>query len=158
MNLNNIIALFEKIKEEWKQDSHIDFQFKNKEYTEDLGRLALEIPYQHNKYLNYYSDLSQTKVAVEFQLRSLIRSKREYYSGEADAKVYAEKPFGGSIKTAEKMKTYLESDEEIIELEAKISYIEQALYYVDHVMKQISNRGFQIKSAIDWEKFINGVT
>ena len=64
MNLNNIIALFEKIKEEWKQDSHIDFQFKNKEYTEDLGRLALEIPYQHNKYLNYYSDLSQTKVAV----------------------------------------------------------------------------------------------
>jgi len=23
-------------------------------------------------------------------------------------------------------------------------------------MKQISNRGFQIKSAIEWEKFING--
>jgi len=23
-------------------------------------------------------------------------------------------------------------------------------------MKQISNRGFQVKSAIEWEKFING--
>ena len=24
------------------------------------------------------------------------------------------------------------------------------------VMKQLSNRGFQIKNAIDWEKFVNG--
>lgn len=158
MKFEQIISLFEKIKEDWKKDSHIDFQFKNKEYTEDLGRLALEIPYQHNKYLNYYSDLSQVKTSFEFQLRYLIRNKREYYSGEADAKVYAEKPFGASIKTAEKMKTYLESDEEIVELEAKIAYVDQALYYLDSVMKQISNRGFQIKSAIDWEKFINGVS
>jgi hypothetical protein len=27
---------------------------------------------------------------------------------------------------------------------------------LDQVMKQISNRGFQIKSAIEWEKFVNG--
>ncbi len=158
MKFDAIVKLFETIKEEWKEDSQVDFQFKNKQYTEDLGKLALEIPFQHNKYLNYYTDLSQEKTSLEFQLRSLIRNKREYYSGEADAKVYAEKPFGSSIKTAEKMKTYLESDEEIINLEAKIKYIEQALYFLDSVMKMISNRGFQIKSAIEWEKFINGVT
>jgi hypothetical protein len=158
MKFDTIVKLFEQIKEEWKEDSQVDFQFKNKEYTEDLGKLALEIPFQHNKYLNYYIDLSQEKTSLEFQLRSLIRNKREYYSGEADAKVYAEKPFGSAIKTAEKMKTYLESDEEIINLEAKIKYIEQSLYFLDSVMKMVSNRGFQIKSAIEWEKFINGVT
>ena len=54
------------------------------------------------------------------------------------------------------MKTYLESDEDIIALEAKIKYIDQMLYFLDSVMRQISNRGFQIKSAIEWEKFING--
>jgi hypothetical protein len=158
MKFDSIVKLFETIKEEWKEDSHVDFQFKNKEYTEDLGKLALEIPFQHNKYLNYYTDLSQEKTSLEFQLRYLVRNKREYYSGEADAKVYAEKPFGTSIKTAEKMKTYLESDEEIVNLEAKIKYIEQALYFLDSVMKMISTRGYQIKSAIEWEKFINGVT
>lgn len=158
MKFDTIVKLFEQIKEEWKEDSQVDFQFKNKEYTEDLGKLALEIPFQHNKYLNYYTDLSQEKTSLEFQLRALIRNKREYYSGEADAKVYAEKPFGSSIKTAEKMKTYLDSDEEIINLEAKIKYIEQALYFLDSVMRMISTRGFQIKSAIEWEKFINGVT
>ena len=85
-----------------------------------------------------------------------MREKREYYGGEADAKTYAEKPFGNSIKTSEKMKVYLESDDELINTEAKVKYIDQMLYFLDNVMKQISNRGFQIKSAIEWEKFING--
>lgn len=158
MKFENIVKLFKTIKEEWKEDSLVDFQFKNKQYTEDLGKLALEIPFQHNKYLNYYTDLSQVKTSLEFEYRRVVKEKREYYSGEADAKVYAEKPFGSSIKTAEKMKTYLESDEDIINIEAKIKYIDQALYFLDSVMKMISNRGFQIKSAIDWEKFINGTT
>ena len=54
------------------------------------------------------------------------------------------------------MKVYLESDEDIINIEAKIKFIDQMLYYLDQVMRQVSNRGFQIKSAIEWEKFING--
>ena len=54
------------------------------------------------------------------------------------------------------MKVYVESDDDIINLEAKIKYLDQMLYWLDQVMKQISNRGFQVKSAIEWEKFING--
>ena len=156
MNFNSLHQRFQKIKEEWAQDTQIDFQFKNKQYTEDLARLALEIPFQHNKYLNHYTDLSQIKTSLEFEYRKLLREKREYYGGEADAKTYAEKPFGNSIKTSEKMKVYLESDDELINIEAKVKYIDQMLYFLDNVMKQISNRGFQIKSAIEWEKFING--
>ena len=156
MNFNSLNQRFQKIKEEWSKDTQIDFQFKNKQYTEDLARLALEIPFQHNKYLNHYTDLSQIKTSLEFEHRRLLREKREYYGGEADAKTYAEKPFGNSIKTSEKMKVYLESDDELINIEAKIKFIGQMLYFLDHVMKQISNRGFQIKSAIEWEKFING--
>ena len=54
------------------------------------------------------------------------------------------------------MKVYVESDDDVINLEAKIKYLDQMLYWLDQVMKQISNRGFQVKSAIEWEKFING--
>jgi hypothetical protein len=158
MKFEQLKKIFDNIKEEWSKDSHVDFQFKNKQYSEDLAKLALEIPFQHNKYLNHYTDLSQIKTSLEFEIRKLIREKREYYGGEADPKVYAEKPFGTSIKTAEKMKTYLESDEEIINLEAKIKYIDQILFFVDQVMRMISNRSFQIKNAIEWEKFINGST
>ena len=158
MKFESLSLLFENIKKEWNEDSKIDFQFKNKQYSEDLAKLALEIPFHHNKYLNHYTDLSQIKTSLEFEIRKLVKEKREYYSGEADAKVYALKPFGSSIKTADKMKVYLESDDEIINLEAKIKYVDQMLYFLDSVMRMISNRSFQVKNAIEWEKFINGST
>ena len=156
MNFETLRNKFEKLREEWKEDSHIDFQFKNKQYSADLAQVALDIPFIHNKYLNHYTDISQIKTSLEFEIRKLVKEKREYYGGEADAKIYAEKPFGNSIKTSEKMKVYLESDDEIINLEAKIKFLDQMLYWLAQVMKQISNRGFQVKSAIEWEKFING--
>ena len=156
MNFDALRNRFEKLRTEWDEDSLVDFQFKDKSYSTDLGKLALEIPFCHNKYLNHYTDISQIKTSLEFEVRKLVKEKREYYGGEADAKVYAEKPFGNSIKTSEKMKVYLESDQEIINLEAKIKFLDQMLYWLDQVMKQISNRGFQVKSAIEWEKFING--
>jgi hypothetical protein len=156
MKFDQLHNRFQQIREQWNKDTQIDFQFKNKVYTEDLAKLALEIPFQHNKYLNHYTDLSQIKTSLEFEVRKLVKDKREYYGGEAEARIYAEKPFGNSIKTSEKMKVYLESDEDIINIEAKIKFIDQMLYYLDQVMRQVSNRGFQIKSAIEWEKFING--
>ena len=156
MKFGDLLNNFDKLKEDWAEDSRVDFQFKNKEYSADLGQLALDIPYQHNKYLNHYTNIQAVKTSLEFEIRKLIRDKREYYGGEADAKTYAEKPFGNSIKTQDKMKVYVESDDEVINLEAKIKYLDQMLYWLDQVMKQISNRGFQVKSAIEWEKFING--
>ena len=156
MNFETLRNKFDKLKTDWNEDSHVDFQFKNKQYSADLAQLALDIPFQHNKYLNHYTDISQLKTSLEFQFRKLVRDKREYYGGESDAKVYAEKPFGSRISTQDKMKVYVESDDDIINLEAKIKYLDQMLYWLDQVMKQISNRGFQIKSAIEWEKFVNG--
>ena len=156
MNFESLRNKFEKLRAEWAEDSHVDFQFKNKQYSADLAQVALDIPFIHNKYLNHYTDISQIKTSLEFEIRKLVREKREYYGGEADAKVYAEKPFGSRISTQDKMKVYVDSDDDVINLEAKIKYLDQMLYWLDQVMKQISNRGFQVKSAIEWEKFING--
>ena len=156
MNFESLRNKFEKLREDWAEDSAVDFQFKNKQYSTDLGQLALNIPFQHNKYLNHYTDLSQVKTSLEFELRKTIKEKREYYGGEADAKTYAEKPFGSSIKTSEKMRVYLDADEEIINIEAKVKYIDMMLNYVDHVLRQVSARNYHVKNAIEWERFING--
>jgi hypothetical protein len=156
MKFEQLYDKFERIKKEWTEDSYVEFEFKNKQYSSDLGKISMEIPFQHNKYLNHYTDLSQIKTSLEFEIRKLVKEKREYYSGEADARVYADKPFGSSIKTADKMKVYLESDEDIINLEAKIKYIDQILFFLDNVLKMISQRNYHVKNAIEWEKFING--
>jgi len=156
MNFDKLHQRFEKIKNQWAEDSHVEHEFKNKQYTADLGQISMEIPFQHNKYLNHYTDLSLIKTSLEFETRKLLREKREYYGGEADARIYAEKPFGNSIKTSEKMRVYLESDEDLINIEAKIKYIDQILFYLDSVLRMISQRNFHVKNAIEWERFING--
>jgi hypothetical protein len=156
MNFDKLHQRFEKIKSEWAEDSFVEHEFKNKQYTTDLGKISMEIPFQHNKYLNHYTDLSQIKTSLEFEARKLLRDKREYYGGEADARVYAEKPFGNSIKTSEKMKVYLESDDDLINIEAKIKFIDQILFYLDNVLKMIAQRNYHVKNAIEWERFING--
>lgn len=157
MNLDRLVKLFDHIKEEWTKDSQIDFEIKEHGYSENLSVLSLETPFQHNKYLNHHSDLSLMKVSLEFEIRKLIREKREYYGGEADAKIYAEKPFGSSIKTSEKMRVYLDSDEDILNLESRVRFIDVMLNYLDNVMKMINQRNYLIKNAIEWEKFTNGL-
>ena len=50
MNFDSLRNKFEKLRKDWAEDSAVDFQFKNKQYSADLGQLALDIPFQHNKY------------------------------------------------------------------------------------------------------------
>ena len=52
---------------------------------------------------------------------------------------------------------FIGADEEVRKLQYKIDYIDQVLYFLDSVLRMINNRNFQIKNAIDWEKFKNGM-
>ena len=47
MNFETLRNRFDTIRSEWEIDSEVDFQFKDKAYSTDLGKLALEIPFQH---------------------------------------------------------------------------------------------------------------
>jgi len=38
----------------------------------------------------------------------------------------------------------------------KIGMQEEKVNYLENIIKMISNRGFQIKSIIDWERFRTG--
>ena len=38
----------------------------------------------------------------------------------------------------------------------KIEYLKQICGYCESILKQINNRTFQIKNAIDWKKFTMG--
>ena len=47
MNFESLRNKFEKLREEWAEDSHIDFQFKNKQYSADLAQIALDLSLIH---------------------------------------------------------------------------------------------------------------
>ena len=84
------------------------------------------------------------------------REKWEYYGGKADAKVYVTKPFDLKVLKSD-LSVYIESDEDIIQIEHKVAYLETVVKYIDGVLRSINSRGWDIKNAIDWKKFEAGM-
>ena len=122
----------------------------------ELDLESLKTPQLHNKYMKFHNQYVNLLKKAEQDLARLTREKWEYYTGKADSSVYQEKPFHLKLLKQDVDK-YLKSDDEIIKLEQKVTYISSIVDYLDRTIKLISNRGFQIKNAIDWQKFTSGV-
>ena len=54
------------------------------------------------------------------------------------------------------MDMYLGSDDDLIKIQSKMDYYQVMLNYLDSILKNITNRTYQIKNAIEWQKFIRG--
>jgi len=89
--------------------------------------------------------------------KRLYREKWEYYGGKADAKIYATKPFDLKVLKTD-LAVYITSDEDIINAENKVGYLETIVDYIKGVIKSVDNRGWDIKNAIEWKKFEAGGT
>mgnify|MGYP000332863741 FL=1 len=138
----------ESIQEMWKKDSVIDGDLYCEEST--------KIPQLHMKYMEFHNTFSLMKKEKELDMKRLIKEKWLYYKGKAPSSVYKEMPFDFKLTTKEEINMFIESDDDIMKLQYRIDYIEQTLLYLDSVLRMINNRNFQIKNAIDWEKFKNG--
>ena len=138
----------ETLQEMWKKDSVIDTDLYCEEST--------KIPQLHMKYMEFHNTFSLMKKEKELDMKRLIKEKWLYYKGKAPSSVYKEMPFDFKLTTKEEINMFIESDDDIMKLQYRIDYIEQTLLYLDSVLRMINNRNFQIKNAIDWEKFKNG--
>ena len=127
----------------------------------DITELAIEsvrIPQLHDKYLKIYIDERIKLKSLEFELSKMVRLKNDYYSGrmaQEDLEKLGWEPFLGKILKGE-IHSYLEADEDVFRIKTKIVMMEEKINYLDSIVKMINNRGFQIKSAIDWIKFKSG--
>ena len=108
------------------------------------------------KWLEHRTKYDQLLIMRRADHQKLYREKWEYYGGKSDAKVYAAKPFDIKVLKND-LQMYIQSDEEILELQGKISYYESIVKYIDGVIKSIDNRGWDIKNAIEWKKFEAGM-
>ena len=109
-----------------------------------------------SKYLDHKTNFELLLYRAKGDYKVLYREKWEYYGGKADAKVYATKPFDLKVLKTD-LSIYIESDEDIIKIEHKISYLETVVKYLDGVLRSISSRGWDIKNAISWRQFESGM-
>ena len=108
-------------------------------------------------YLDHKSRYELLLYKAKGDYKRMYRDKWEYYGGKADAKIYAAKPFDLKVLKTD-LAVYISADEEIMNAENKIGYLETVVDYIKGVIKSVDNRGWDIKNAIEWRKFEAGVT
>ena len=132
----------------WEKDSQID--------PDNLHTESLKVPSLHAKYHDMFNNFLLLRKKAEQQRKNIRHERYEYYSGKADPEVYQKDPFGKKIRDKDTMTKYLDADEKLRAINLKIDYYETLLNYIESILKQISNRTYQIKNAIEWQKFIAG--
>ena len=137
--------------EELQQAVNKDFKLDDTE----LDAESINIPLLHNKYLIHFNKFSLLLKKAEYDHKSMIRDKWEYYTGKADPSVYKEKPFDIKVLKAD-VHIYMDSDPELQKADQKVAYLNQIVKYLEQVLRSVNNRTFLIKNAIEWKKFTSG--
>ena len=137
------------IQKMWEQDSRID--------PDNLHTESLNIPILHSKYFEIYNTIILLKKKAEQQKKNIRHQRYEYFTGKSDPDVYLENPFPKKIRDKETLQGYLDSDEKLSQSSLKVDYYEVMLSYLQDIMKMIHQRNYQIKNAIDFQKFASGL-
>ena len=141
----------DQLMEEWRKDSSID--------STELAVESLKVPELHSKYLKIYFEERRKLKGLEFQSKELFLKKYEYYNGKLSQEELDElnwEPFMKRLMKNE-IDMYLESDKDIVQTNVRIVNQKEKLNFLEEVIKNINQRNFQIKNAIDWKKFTQGV-
>ena len=138
----------EKIQEMWQKDAVID--------PDNLHDQSLKIPQLHSKYYTVYNTITLLREKARERYNRVRLERYNYYTGKASAEVYAEEPFPYKVREKDAIQRHLEADDKLTELDLKIRYYDTMIKFIEEDIKNISNRTFQIKNAIEWHKFQSG--
>ena len=141
---------FDKIKAMSERDTQID--------GTELYIESIKLPQLHNKYLNILQDEKLVLRKLISDKNKLFRLKWEYYNGKMDKDALDElgwEPFQLNILKKD-IDIYLNSDKELSMIHDRISYQEVKLEFLEEILKELNNRHWKIRNAIEWRKFTSG--
>jgi len=126
----------------------------------ELGDESLRIPVLHGKFLNIFHDESLVLRKVEADFRTLRRQKWEWYSGKMtqdELKELGWEPYAARILRQD-MDIVMDADPDLIRAAQKVEMQRAKVDYLDSILKGINNRNWVIRNAIEWRKFMSGVS
>ena len=139
----------EKIQEMWQKDSVID--------PDNLHDESLKIPQLHSKYYTLYNTITLLREKARTQHTKIKLERNNYYTGMAPEEVYIKEPFPYKVREKDAIQRHLEADEKLTNIDLKIRYYDTELKFLEEIIKNVSNRTFQIKNAIEWNRFQAGM-
>ncbi len=134
---------------EWEKDSRI---------SDDLTLESLKIPQLHSKWMKFLMREKNELVIIQRAYYKMKRLRWEYYNGTIDHNVLDKmgwEPFLQKILKPD-LPMWLDSDKELGELKDQRTRKEQLISSLEQIIKQITERQWTIKNAIEWRKFEMG--
>jgi len=131
----------------WNEDSKIN--------RNELGEEALKISSLHQKYYKIFVHERLVQKKLETDLKRLKLEKHEFYTQgptpEQSEKGWKLPSIGRIIKSD--VSTYLDADEDIINLTLKIAAQSEKVDLLESIIRTLRDRNFNIRAAIDWSRF-----
>ena len=140
------------IQEEWSSDAGID--------ETNLGNEAARTPTLHAKYITYLSDAKLRLRKSESDYSNLRRTKYRYYRGEMSYEELDERgwdQFQGTKPLKNEMDEIISCDSDLIKCVDRVEYYKTVVYTLEQIIRSLNSRTWDIKSAIEWTKFTNGM-
>jgi hypothetical protein len=142
----------EQLQEMWDKDCDIDDNY--------LGEHATKTPKLHAKYIKILIGvkLKHTKLQSDYNLTR--KNKFRYYRGEMSREELQEHNWDqwqGVKPMKNEMDEFLTGDSDLNNLEVKIKYLETMIYLLESILNQIKARDWQLKTAVEWKKFLAGM-
>ena len=139
----------EKIQEMWQRDSVID--------PDNLHDESLKIPQLHSKYYTLYNTITLLREKARTQHTKIKLERYNYYTGKAPEEVYVKEPFPYKVREKDAIQRHLDADERLTTVDLKIRYYDATLKFLEEIIRNVSNRTYQIKNAIEWNRFQAGM-
>jgi hypothetical protein len=140
------------LQDEWSKDCKIN--------ELNLGQESIKTPNLHSKYLNFLSSTRLNLRKAESDYLNCRRKKYRYYRGEMTREELEEEnwtQWQGNKPLKNEMDEFLTVDADLVQYQDKVEYFKTVLYQLEQIVRSINSRGWDIKNAIEWQKFTNGM-
>ena len=139
----------DQIHEMWDIDSKID--------PTELDRESLKISELHAKYFRIFNKERLVLLKFEKELTVLRKDKYEFYTqGPSDEHLKRGWTYPGGKILKNEANIYIDSDHDVVELSLKIAYQKEKIELLEHIIRSLNSRNFQIKHAIDFLRWSHG--
>lgn len=140
------------IQESWKTDCKIN--------ELDLGKSSIQTAELHAKYLNLLSNAKLQLRKAEADYLRLRKVKFRYFRGEMTRTELEElgwEQYQGRTPLKNEMDDFISCDDDIITAIDKTEYLKTMIYQLEQIMRSLNGRAWEIRNALEWTKFTNGL-
>lgn len=135
----------------WAKDCVID--------SANIDDEIVRVPKLHQKYLDLLTDLKVLVFRKQAEFLKLKGARSRYYNGSMgkdELVEYGWNQYQGKQPLKSELERLLEVDPILLAAEENLFELKACFEYVEEVMKSLRYRAQELKTIVDWKKFLAG--